>query len=84
VLFEKIAKSNEATTPLVNKIDTTYYLTNSFKILKIKSPLLLNKCQNEVTYENIDKIGKYPYWYGKHIGYQEIYRDTTFNYFDTS
>ena len=74
----------EATTPLVNKIDTTYYLTNSFKILKIKSPLLLNKCQSEITYENIEKNGKYTYWYGKPIGYQEIYRDTTFNYFDTS
>ena len=74
----------EATTPLVNKIDTTYYLTNSFKILKIKSPLLLNKCQSEVTYENIEKNSKYTYWYGKPIGYQEIYRDTTFNYFDTS
>jgi len=74
----------EATTPLVNKIDTTYYLTNSFKILEIKNPLLLNKCQNEVTYENIEKNSKYTHWYGKSIGYQEIYRDTTFNYFDTS
>lgn len=74
----------EATEPLVNKIDTTYYLTNSFKVLKIRSPLLLNKCLSEVTYENIKKNGKCYNWYGKPIGYQEIYRDTTFNYFDTS
>jgi hypothetical protein len=74
----------EATTPLVNKIDTTYYLTNAFKTLKIKSPLLLNKCQSEVTYENIEKNDTYTYWYGKPIGYQEIYIDTTFSYFDSS
>ncbi|MDD4938529.1 MAG: hypothetical protein PHX34_06020 [Candidatus Shapirobacteria bacterium] len=74
----------EATTPLVNKIDTTYYLTNSFKVLKIISPLFLNKCQSEVTYENIEKNGEFTNWYGKPIGYHEIYRDTTFNYFDSS
>ena len=74
----------EDNTPLVNKIDTTYYLTNSFKILKVKSPLLLNKCQSEVTYENIDKNGKYTNWYGNPIGYKEIYRDSTFDYFNTS
>ena len=74
----------EVTTPLVNKIDTTYYLTNSFKILKIENPLLLNKCQNDVTYGNIEKNKKYAYWYGEPIGFQEIFRDSTFNYFNFS
>ena len=43
----------EATTPLVNKIDSTYYLTNPFRVLKITNPKLLNKCSDDITYENI-------------------------------
>lgn len=75
----------EATTPLVNKINTTYYLTNSFKVLKIENPLNLNKCDNDVTYENIKKDAKYASWYGKPIGFEIVYKDTTSrDYFDFS
>lgn len=75
----------EATTPLVNKIDTTYYLTSSFKVLKIENPLNLNKCDNDVTYENIEKDAKYASWYGKPIGFEIAYKDTTVrDYFDFS
>ena len=72
----------EATTPLVNKIGTTYYLSNSFSVLKIKNPLLLNKCDESITYENIESTNKYDSWYGEPIGYEFIYQDTTINYFD--
>ncbi len=72
----------EATTPLVNKIDSTYYLTNSFQVLKIKNPRLLNKCSDDITYENIELTGKSYSWYGKPIGFVFVYQDTTFNYFD--
>lgn len=74
----------EATTPLVNKIDTTYYLTNSFKILKIENPLNLNKCKNNVSYRNIEKKGMHYSWYGKPIGFEIIFQDTTYDYFDFS
>jgi len=75
----------EATTPLVNKIDTTYYLTSSFQVLKIENPLTLNKCSNDVTYENIEKDAKYATWYGKPIGFEILYKDTTArDYFDFS
>lgn len=75
----------EVTTPLVNKIDTTYYLTNSFQILKIKNPLTLNKCSNDHTYENIEKNAKFTSWYGKPIGFEILYKDTTArDFFDFS
>jgi hypothetical protein len=72
----------EETTPLINKIDTTYYLTNRSIVKKIENPLMINKCDNDVTYENIKKDGKYTYWYGKPIGFDIVYEDTTFDYFD--
>lgn len=75
----------EVITPLVNRIDTTYYLTSSFNILKIKNPLALNKCDYDVTYENIEKDAKYTFWYGKPIGFEIVYEDTTKdNYFKSS
>jgi len=74
----------ESTTPLVNKVDTNYYLTNTFRILKIENPLLLNKCDDEVTYENIVASKKYYEWYGNPVGYQIVYRDITFNSYDSS
>jgi hypothetical protein len=72
----------EATTPLVNKIDSTYYLTNSFQVLKIKNPRLLNKCSDDITYENIESTGKSYSWYGKPIGFVFVYQDTTFDHSD--
>ena len=72
----------EATTPLVNKIDSIYYLTNSFQVIKIKNPRLLNKCTDDVTYENIESTGKSYFWYGEPKGFVYVYQDTTFNYFD--
>lgn len=75
----------EARTPLINKIDTTYYLTNAFKVLKIENPLKLNKCDNDITYENIKKDARYASWYGKPIGFEVVYEDTTSrDYFDFS
>jgi len=72
----------EATTPLVNRIDSTYYLTNLSQVLKIKNPRLLNKCSEDITYENIESTGKSYSWYGKPIGFGYVYQDTTFSYFD--
>ncbi len=71
----------EATTPLVNKIDSIYYLTNQFGVLKITNPQLLNKCSNDVTYENIKTSGKSRSWYAEPIGFDIVYQDTTFDYF---
>lgn len=72
----------EATTPLVNKIDSIYYLTNSYQVIKIKNPRLLNKCTDDITYENIESTGKSYSWYGEPKGFVYVYQDTTFNYFD--
>jgi hypothetical protein len=72
----------EATTPLVNKIDSSYYLTNSFKVLKIENPRLLNECSDDITYENIESTGKSYSWYGEPIGFDVAYQDTTIDYFD--
>ena len=74
----------EATTPLINRIDTTYYLTNSFSVLKIENPLQLNICNDDVTYENIRTEGRYYSWYGQPIGFDVVYKDTIFNYLDYS
>jgi hypothetical protein len=71
----------EATTPLVNKIGTTYYLTSPFKVIKIENPLLLNKCNDE-TYENSVLTGESYSGYGKPIGFVFVYQDTTFRYLD--
>lgn len=70
----------ESTTPLVNKIGSIYYLTKSFEVLKIENPFDLNKCDDDVTYKNIKKDAKFAYWYGKPIGFEVVYRDTTTNY----
>ena len=74
----------EATSPLVNKIDTIYYFTGAFKVLKIENPLELNKCDDDVTYGNIEKTGKYYSWYGKPTGFDVVYKDTTVNHYDYS
>jgi hypothetical protein len=72
----------EATTPLVNKIDTTYYLTNAFCILKIENPLKLHKCDTDITYENIKKSGECYSWYSEPIGFDMIYADFDTIYLD--
>ena len=64
----------EATTPLINKIDTTYFLTDTYNVLKIENPLNLNKCDDkDITYENIRNSQKYFSWYGEPIGFDMIY-----------
>ncbi len=74
----------ESTTPLINKIDNTYYLTNSFQVLKIDNPKELTKCDSDVTYENIQKTGKNYSWYSESKGYEVIYEDENVDYFDFS
>jgi len=74
----------ESTTPLINKIDSTYYLTNSFKVLRINNPKELTKCDSDVTYENIEKTGKYYSWNSQPKGYEVIYEDENVDYFDLS
>lgn len=72
----------ESTTPLINKIDNSYYLTNSFKVLRINNPKELTKCDSDVTYENIEKTGKNYSWYSESKGYEVIYEDENVDYFD--
>ncbi|MDD4712980.1 MAG: hypothetical protein PHP34_06580 [Bacteroidales bacterium] len=68
----------EARTPLVTSVDTNYYLTNSYQIFKIANPLLLNKCNDDVSYEKIETSGKCYVWYGDPIGFEIYFRDTTY------
>lgn len=70
--------------PLVNKINTTYYLTSPFRVLKIEDPILLNKCNDDVTYRNIGKSGQYYYWHPEPVGIEVIYEDTTADYYSRS
>ena len=74
----------ELTAPLINKIDTVYYLTQPFKVLEIANPLKLNKCTDDFTYENIQSGKKYLSRYGFPKGFIIIYEDTTFNQPDYS
>lgn len=74
----------ECTTPLVNKINNTYYLTNSFQVLKINNPEELTKCDGDVTYENIEKSSKYYSWYSQPKGFEVIYEDKDIDDFDFS
>lgn len=67
----------ELSSPIINKIDSTYYISGRNFVYKIDKPKLLNECDEEVTYKNIEKNGKYTTWYGKSIGYERIYKDTT-------
>jgi len=66
----------ELTTPLINKIDTTYYLTRGCTILKIENPLKLNI----FTYENIRWREKY----GEPIGFDTVYYDSSYDWFECS
>ena len=70
--------------PLVNKIGTTYILSDEFRVLKIESPFKLNKCEDDVTYENIEKTEKYYSWYGESIGFDVLYEDMVTVTIDTS
>lgn len=72
----------EVTTPLVNKIGTTYYLSNSFQVLKVDNPHQLTQCENDVTYEKIQNSGKYHSWYSEPKGYETIYKNDEIDYFD--
>src|SRR5690606_15694528 len=71
----------ETTTPLINRIGTTYYLSNSFEVLKIENPLELTKCDNDVTYENIRKSGKHHSWYSEPVGFEIVYKDNDMDFF---
>ncbi len=72
----------DITTPLVNKIGTTYYLTNSFEVIKIKNPLQLNWCESDFTYENIKKSHKYYTWQIQPLGIEPVYKDSIVDFFD--
>ncbi len=74
----------ETTNPLINRIDTIYYLTNPYEVLQITNPLKLKKCEDDITYENIETSKKYYSWYGAPIGFDIIYEDKTFNEFDNT
>ncbi|MBX2978729.1 MAG: hypothetical protein KF905_05480 [Flavobacteriales bacterium] len=74
----------ESTTPLVNRIGTIYYLTTAQKILKIVDPKLLTPAHNDITYRNIKSTGKAYSWYSKATGFEIVYHDSAFNYFDDS
>ena len=66
----------EAPIPLINKIDTTYFLTDKYRVLKIENPLELNRCDDEdILYENIKNRRKHYSWYGEPIGFDMIYAD---------
>ncbi len=71
-----------STTPLVNKIDTTYYLTNSYEILRVKNPMTLNRCDGDATYESTKKNNKYYSWCGEPTGFEIMFPGQTFNYYD--
>lgn len=72
----------EAETPLINKIDSIYYLSTPNAVFKINNPLQLNICDQDVTYENIEKTKKCYTWYGEPIGFEVVYVDTLYNYFE--
>ncbi len=72
----------EATTPLVNKIDSIFYLTNPFQVIIIKNPRLLNKCTDDIKYENIESTGESYSWYGEPKGFVYVFQDTTVDYFN--
>lgn len=74
----------ECTTPLINKINKTYYLSNSFQVLKINNPGELTKCDSDVTYENIEKSGKNYSWYSQPKGFEVIYENKDIDDFDFS
>ena len=57
---------------LINKIDTTYYLTRDYKILKIENPLKLN--------EVIKTVEPYD-WDREPIGFDTVYYDSNYDYF---
>lgn len=70
----------ECTTPLVNKVNNIYYLTNLYQVLKINNPLELTKCDNDVKYENIEKTRKYYSWKSQSKGYEVIYEVKNIDY----
>ena len=69
------------TTPLVNRIDTVYYLTTPYEVLKIENPLQLHKCSTDARYANFQKKGKEYYRSNKSVGFSVIFCDTTYPYF---
>lgn len=70
-----------ATTPLINKVDNTYYFTKPYMVLKIENPLNLGICPDDVTYENIEKTEDGYLWYGEPTGFDVIYNDDSYDYF---
>ena len=75
----------DAIAPLINKIDTVYYLTNSFSVLRIENPLLLNKAAVENTYENIVARGRMiNFWLDGSAGFEVVYEKAVADYFEFS
>ncbi|CAM4137622.1 MULTISPECIES: hypothetical protein [Flavobacterium] len=74
----------ERTTPLINKMGTTYYLSNAYEVLKIENPIALSKCDIDVRYENIENSKKKYTWYSEPVGFEIIYKDKDVNHFDYS
>ncbi|MFV0483738.1 MAG: hypothetical protein ACK5MG_06560 [Bacteroidales bacterium] len=73
----------DAKTPLINKIDKSYFLTSSNNIIEIENPRLLHRCDSSISYRNIEPSGKYTSWHSKQIGFTSVYQDTTiYDFFD--
>lgn len=59
-------------------------MTNSFQVLKISNPEDLTKCDNDATYENIEKSGKNYSWHSQAKGFEVIYENKDIDDFDFS
>lgn len=66
----------EVTTPLINRIGSTYYLSRSQEVLKIENPSELSECTPNSTYEKIKAIGHLPVWQGLPAACEILYRNS--------
>jgi len=66
---------------IINKIDSSYYLTEGTWIMKIENPTLLQECKDDYYYEKIEKKDFVEKTFSL-IGTEFIYNDTTYSYWN--
>jgi len=73
----------EASTPLVNKIGASYFLTSPRRVLKIDNPAMLYPCNDSTRYENVRaRDERYFASAGLTRGVTVVFEDTTDLFFD--
>ena len=66
---------------IINKIDSVYYITSGWRILKVENPLKMKKCAKDYFYENVRK-NDHSEGTTSLLGAEVLFLDTTYSFWE--